>query len=214
MSFFLPNLSPALEALLLCAAVSLDAFAASFAYGAGRIRVPLSSAGILSVLCSLLLAVSLLAGNILRPLLPEPFTRAVCFSILFILGILKLFDSSVKALIRRTGGIHKDIRFSVSRVRFILNVYADPEEADRDLSRTLSPAEAASLAVALSLDGLAAGFGAGLVSVSLPLTLILSLFMGLFAVIFGGWLGNRTAETVDLSWLGGVLLILLALLRL
>jgi len=203
-----------LEALLLSAAVSLDAFAASFAYGASRIRVPLFSAGVLSALCSLLLAVSLLAGNILRPLLPEAFTRAVCFSILFIIGILKLFDSSLKACIRRSGGIRKNIRFSISRLRFILNVYADPEEADRDASRTLSPAEAASLAVALSLDGLAAGFGAGLADINLPLTLILSLFMGLFAVICGGWLGNRTAETLDLSWLGGALLILLALLRL
>ena len=42
----------ALEALLLVVALSLDAFVASFAYGAQRIRIPYSSAAIISVICT------------------------------------------------------------------------------------------------------------------------------------------------------------------
>ena len=38
-----------LEALLLVVALSMDAFVASFAYGAQRIKIPFSSAAIISV---------------------------------------------------------------------------------------------------------------------------------------------------------------------
>lgn len=55
-----------LEALLLVVALSMDAFVASFAYGAQRIKIPFSSAAIISVICTAMLAVSLLAGALLR----------------------------------------------------------------------------------------------------------------------------------------------------
>ena len=41
-----------LEALLLVVALSMDAFVASFAYGAQRIKIPFSSAAIISVICT------------------------------------------------------------------------------------------------------------------------------------------------------------------
>lgn len=152
----------ALEALLLVVALSLDAFVASFAYGAQRIRIPYSSAAIISVICTAMLAVSLLAGSLLRPFLPQSLTKGLCFAILFLLGLVKLCDSTIKTLIRKHKRMHRQVSFSLFSLKFILDVYADPEKADRDGSRELSPAEAASLAVALSLDGLAVGFGAAL----------------------------------------------------
>ncbi|MFR7949564.1 MAG: manganese efflux pump [Acutalibacteraceae bacterium] len=101
-------------------------------------------------------------------------------------------------------------------LKFILDVYADPEKADRDGSRVLSPAEAASLAVALSLDGLAVGFGAALMQVNVLIVMLFSLAVGMLAVRLGGKIGNRAAQKLsfDLSWFSGALLIVLAILKL
>ena len=139
------------EAALLAAAVSTDAFAAGLAYGAKRIRIPVLSAVIISMIGSLMLGLSLLAGSVIRPWLPAGFAPGMGFAILLFLGIAKLFDSSIKAYIRKHKSLKKNIRFSLSSLRFILTVYADPQEADQDASQSLSALEAASLAVALSL---------------------------------------------------------------
>jgi len=206
----------ALEALLLVVALSLDAFVASFAYGAQRIRIPYSSAAIISVICTAMLAVSLLAGSLLRPFLPQSLTKGLCFAILFLLGLVKLCDSTIKTLIRKHKRMHRQVSFSLFSLKFILDVYADPEKADRDGSRELSPAEAASLAVALSLDGLAVGFGAALMQVNFLMVMLFSLAVGMLAVRLGGKIGNRAAQKLpfDLSWLSGALLIVLAILKL
>lgn len=206
----------ALEALLLVVALSLDAFVASFAYGAQRIRIPYSSVAIISVICTAMLAVSLLAGSLLRPFLPQSLTKGLCFAILFLLGLVKLCDSTIKTLIRRHKRMHRQVSFSLFSLKFILDVYADPEKADRDGSRELSPAEAASLAVALSLDGLAVGFGAALMRVNFLLVMLFSLVVGMLAVRLGSKVGNRAAQKLpfDLSWLSGALLIVLAFLKL
>ena len=206
----------ALEALLLVVALSLDAFVASFAYGAQRIRIPYSSAAIISVICTAMLAVSLLAGSLLRPFLPQSLTKGLCFAILFLLGLVKLCDSTIKTLIRKHKRMHRQVSFSLFSLKFILDVYADPEKADRDGSRELSPAEAASLAVALSLDGLAVGFGAALMQVNFLMVMLFSLAVGMLADRLGGKIGNRAAQKLpfDLSWLSGALLIVLAILKL
>lgn len=207
---------PALEALVLVVALSLDAFVASFAYGTRRIKIPFPSVAVISVVCTAMLAVSLLAGSLLRPFLPQGLTQGLCFAILFLLGITRLCDSAIKTLIRRHKRMHRQVSFSMFSLKFILDVYADPEKADRDGSRVLSPAEAASLAVALSLDGLAVGFGAALMQVNFVLVMAFSLVVGMLAVRLGGRIGNKAAQKLpfDLSWLSGALLIVLAVLKL
>ena len=68
---------------------------------------------------------------------------------------------------------------------------------------------------ALSLDGLGAGFGAGLTDIPHLTTILLSLATTILAVVSGSLLGNKTAEKIqkDLSWLGGIFLIVLAFLK-
>lgn len=203
------------EALLLVVALSLDAFVACFAYGTSQIKISRASLLVINAICTLMLGLSLLVGAVVRPWLPPRFAAGICTGVLVVMGMMKLFDWYLKAMIRRHASLAKSIRFSAFSLRFILSVYADPEAADQDRSRVLSPGEAASLAVALSLDGLAAGFGAGLVSISVPLILAMSFLSGTLAVLCGCRLGNRIAKTapLDLSWLSGVLLIFLALFR-
>lgn len=205
---------PVLEAFLLVTALSVDAFAASFAYGSKKIKIPVSSVIIINLICSALLAVALLCGAAVSQFAPGAVTKTVSFLVLFILGIVKLFEGSLKTLIRKTDG--KKLAFSLFSLRFILNIYAEPEKADKDMSRTLSAAEAAFLAFALSLDGIAVGFGAGLATAGLWEIILFSLVSDILAVVGGARLGQKAAEKLplELSWVGGAILILLALMRL
>lgn len=205
-----------LETVLLVVALSVDSFVASVAYGTNKIRIPFVSIMIISVICSLTLALSLFIASVISPVLPPLITKLFCFFILFILGVIKLFDSSIKSLIRKHKGITKQLKFSMLNLNFILNIYADPEDADTDCSRDLSPYEAISLAVALSLDGLAAGFGAGLVNFNIIEVIIFSLIFGILAVLLGCRLGNKIAEKlpVNISWISGALLVSLGVLKL
>ncbi|MCL2580259.1 MAG: manganese efflux pump [Oscillospiraceae bacterium] len=203
---------PLFEALVIACALSLDAFVASFAYGSKGIKMPARSVALISLICTGVVGLALLAGTLLRQYIPYDFTVAVSFTILFGLGALKLADNIIKSLIRRHDALSKEIKFSLSGLKFILKLYADPEQADVDGSKTLSPGEAATLALALSLDGLAVGLGAAIGSVNSLFVLIGVLVTGVFALLMGGYLGNKAARKVrfDLSWLSGVLLILLA----
>lgn len=207
---------PFLEALLLVTALSTDALVAGFAYGSQRISIPLRCTACISFLCSLALAVSLLAGTLLRPFIPPNAADNICFILLAGLGIAKLFDSSIKRCIRRQKPLRRCISFSAMHLRFILTVYADPEKADLDGSRSLSIGEALTVGIALSLDGLAAGLSAALVSANCPLTILLSFLIGTAAILVGCAAGRKVSEktSIDLSWLGGLLLLVLAFQKL
>lgn len=205
-----------LQSILLVTALSTDAFVASFAYGTNQIKIPVFSVLIISLICTGMMVLSLFIGNLVRPFVPPDMGKALCFLILMALGILKLFDSSIKAYIRKKKEINRKIKFSLFHLRFILNVYADPEDADSDASLVLSPGEAASVAIALSLDGLAVGFGAALTEVSWIELALFSLLINILAVVGGSLFGKKIAEkcSADLSWIGGALLILLAVCKL
>ena len=82
------------EILLLVTALSVDAFAAGFAYGVSKIKVPFISVIIVTGISSLILVISLLAGNVVSSLIPGNLTSYFSFLLLFVLGLVKLFDRS------------------------------------------------------------------------------------------------------------------------
>ena len=209
-------LSLIIEALILVAALSIDAFVASFAYGTNKIKIPTVSIIVINLICTGTLLIFLCVGKVVSPLLPEQLIKFVCFTILFLLGIAKLFDSSIKLAIRKLKNLTRHLHFSLFHIKFILTIYADPQKADVDNSELLSPKEAASLGIALSLDSAAVGFGAGVMVTNMWVTILLSFITGLAAVIIGSFLGNKIAQktSLDLSWLSGVLLIILAFMKL
>lgn len=204
------------EAMALSFALSMDAFAASFAYGSNNIKIPMASVQTINVICSAMLGVSLLAGTYLRQFIPARLTAGLCFCILFLLGLVKLLDSVTKSIIRKHNSVSRQIHFSMFNFRFVLSLYADPEAADRDHSKTISPAESASLAVALSLDGIAVGFGAALGNVNILAAVLCSLLTNALAVILGAYAGNKAVQKLpfDFSWISGAILILMAFAKL
>lgn len=205
-----------LELLLLVTALSVDAFAASFVYGTDRVKIPASSVAIITALSTGVLVLSLLLGSGIGILISPKATSVICFTILFLLGLIKLFDSSVKRLIRKYKSLDKKVCFSVSGLTLILTIYADPQTANGEDITVLSPREAISLGIALSLDSAAAGIGAGMMAVHLPMTILLSLAAGITAILSGSALGNTIAKktNLDLSWISGVMLIGLAFSKL
>ena len=94
------------------------------------------------------------------------------------------------------------------------------QESARKLRRlvgeVLTAREALYLAAALSLDSLVSGFGAGLDLRHPGILLCCTFFLHLAAVGGGCALGRKLAhrQELNISWLGGAMLILLALLRL
>ena len=205
-----------LEAAAIAAALSVDAFVAGFAYGARQIRMSRRSILLINLICSAIVGLSLGLGSLVAGFLPEGLQRSLCFGLLFVLGLVKLLDSIVRAAIRRYGNLDGKLNFSLFSLRFVLHVYADPAAVDLDHSKSISPAEAASLALALSLDGAAAGFGAALGQASIPAVVIASLVANQLTLQLGSWLGERLSRRLNmsLSWLGGVILLLLALSKL
>lgn len=192
-----------LEAAAISLALSVDSFIAAFSYGTSKIKIPLSSVGIISVTGSLITGLSMLAGSFVKDFIPPGFTTLLSFGILFLLGVLKLFESS------------------------------EPANADKDNSHSISAKEALSLSAALSLDGCAAGFGAslsagtpaspgaaatGTVSSLVPVAAVFlfSLIFGALTVLAGSHIGNKAAGRLPIKpgIIGGLLLILLAVARL
>ena len=204
------------EALLLASVLSLDTFFVSFTYGNNKIKIPTSSAWIINLICSGTLGISLWAGTLARQIIPQQLTTGIAFGILFTLGLFKLLDSVSKSLVKR----HKDFRscvdFSLFDFRFVLNLYADPKSADIDNSKDISALEAASVALALSLDGTAIGFGAAVGDINAFAVLLASLCVNMVAIIGGLWIGKKTSEALpfNLSWISGAVLIGMALQKL
>lgn len=210
------SIFPLIEAVMLAGILSADAFVASFAYGSNGINIPMRSVQTINLICAVILALSLYAGTLLRPYLTPELTIALCFFILTGLGLFKLFDSLTKTWIRKHSEVKKQVHFSMFNFRFILKIYADPEVADVDTSKTISPLEASALAAALSLDSVAVGFGAAMGGTNGVYLVVASLVTNCIAVMLGCYLGNRIAGklTYDISWISGFLLIALAVLKL
>lgn len=205
-----------LEAVILASALSVDAFIASFAYGSNKIKIQFSTALIISFVSSGTLGMFLFLGGIVRPYLPPELCSVLCFAVLFFIGMTKILDNLMKSVIRRMGSLSKNIHFSCFHLSFILSIYADPEAADTDCSNSISPMEACSLAIALSLDGMAAGFGAGLGAVNGLAVFLASFLTNVLAVVLGEAIGNRVSSRLrsQMSWLSGAALIALAAIRL
>ena len=204
-----------IQSVLLVIALSADAMVAALAYGTGKIKIPFLSALIIAAVGSGFLALSLFAASFLQRWIPSGVCTAVSFTILLLIGIENMFNSTIKNYLRKKTGNQKIIRFHCGGIRFVLDVFLDETKADADHSKILTAREAFYLAVALSLDSLVSGFGFGLSAQRPFLVVALCLVMGFTAVVTGCRLGRSIAGKMrfDIAWIGGALLILLAILR-
>lgn len=200
------------QLFLLSAALSLDALAAGFLYGASRVRIPACSTLIISVLSAGMLTGFLFFGSMFQSILSKQQASQLCFLLLFLLGLTKLFEGSLKTLCRHLAGKEKKFFLKLPHITLLFSIYADPEAANGPDYSILSPKEAFSLGIVLALDSAAAGFGAGLPAVPLFAAFSISFLFTAAALLFGSVLGKRLLHrsSFDFSWLSGLLFIGLA----
>lgn len=205
-----------IESLLLVLSVCIDTFVASIAYGTNKIKIPLISAVIINFIGSIVLGLSLFLGGFIKDFLPGYLPIILSFSILMILGIYRLFEGLCKNFIQNKKKLDKPLTIKIFDMNFVLQVYADETKADFDKSKTLSAKEAFYLAFALSFDSLAVGFGSSLAGGGYITTILLCFVIGMIAILFGVFLGKTIKEksNLNLSWLSGVILMILAVTKL
>lgn len=201
--------------IILVLALCLDTFVASAAYGTNRIYLSHKQIAAFNGICCICLGISLLFGTFLDSQIPETFTKHICFFSLFFLGCLRLFDSSIRGYLRHHKAIHKNASFHFSHLCFIIDIYSDPMEADADHDQSLSWKEVIFFALAMSIDSLLAGIMAAFMKISIPLTTAAAFLIGELFTYLGLFLGHKISRRCpqDLSWVGGILFILLAIVK-
>lgn len=184
-----------INTIMMASVLAIDAFVASFAYGSNRTKVPFLSRIIIVLIIVFMLALALIAGSMLTGLISEWIATLISFSVLFMLGVFRL-------------------SFSIEEMFREENKNQAPKT--QPYTSTIKPVEAVSLAIALALDDFAFGIGAGFVDINIIAIIIASLILNFLAIMLGIYIGKRLVSKLDLNltWLGGVLLIILAFTKL
>jgi len=203
------------EAALLALTLSTDVFVAFITYGGRDIRVPRLSALTAAFMCAVIFLLFGFIGRLLSQYFPDGVNMFLGFIILLVVGLIRIFDSAVKALIRR-GLPHRRFKLRALGLSVLLEVYADPETADVDKRGDLSVRESALLAAAMSFDGAAAGFCAYAGGINIWIATVFSLVFSVAAIAAGLRLGKFLSGRcpIDTSFIGGILLIALAITKL
>lgn len=201
---------------MLVLALSLDAFVASFAYGANKIEIPFTSIVIIDLVCVFFLAISVFFGELVKCFLSDYVTSIFGFLILFFLGVFYLFESIIKTYFKNKITSRSKVKVKLFDIWLIIDIYVDEIKADFDNSKRLNSREALYLAVALSLDSLAIGFSSGLGNINILLIIFMSFIFHILTIWSGLLIGKKFAEKskINLSWITGILLICLAFLKL
>ncbi|MCL2177228.1 MAG: manganese efflux pump [Firmicutes bacterium] len=178
-------------AALIALACSVDCFASAFAYGADRVRIPFFSALIINLVCCVVLGLGLLFGAFIGQYIDIEYTKWAGAFILVALGLSKIVS-----------GLKKPVSI----------------KADIDNNKVITKGEATLVSAGISLDGLAVGLSFGLVSLSgfeFFIIVGLAFVAGGIALYLGGRIGQNIANktTLRIGWLGGVMLIALAIMN-
>lgn len=199
--------------ILLVLATITDTFLAALSYGSGKIKIPFLSAFILSVISSAVLTLSVAVSHTAGEFIPQHLCTLISCTLLAAIGGVQLFQKGLKSLLKKHRG-HGKMSFHFLDIDFVISVYIDETKADADCSKLLSAKESLALAAALSVDSVSSGLGAGLSDTNILFVSILSLTLGLISVYAGSLIGRHIGgKDRDLSWVSGVFLILMALVK-
>ena len=204
------------SAVIFSLALCVDTFGAGMVLGSRKIALPLRSLLGLSFLCSLCLTLSMMVGKLLSGRMNGSFASTLGAVILIGLGGIRLCEGFFKKILSRLCAHSQGFTLRFSGLTIFLKVCLDSAQADFNRSKSLSLWEAASLAAALSLDGIAAGLGAGMMGASPWLMGGLSLLLNFGAAKGGCALGEKISQHSrrDFGFAAGVLLILLGTAKL
>jgi len=198
-----------LPACLLALAVCMDTFFSAISCTVSGISIPKKCALLISFTGTAFLGISLFSAQLLMQILPVRFFQYIGFTILFLLGSSQIMKEMLKAVFKK----HPP-HWNWKALGLVIDICFDETLADTDHSKTLSMQEAFAYSAALSLDSLASGLGAGIQKTYIPLCLFLTFCAGFLLTLLGCKIGKLCHTQKNLFWLGGVLLLILAFLRL
>lgn len=194
-----------IKIILLITAVCTDSFAAAVGIGSAGIRIPFRSTLIISSVGTLFLCLAVGFAEIIRLAVPDELCGIISSILLIALGLFNLFQNYFRRIAEKK---KLDSRNPAA-------LFFDGTAADADHSKSISAAEAFTLSVALSADSLVTGISAGLAEINLPLLCIGALAAGIGAISLGWRIGRKIISSlhINLGWLCGAVLILLAFLK-
>lgn len=200
-----------LNEVILALIVSFDTYLVAAAYCNSGIRIPPASAAVINLTGAAVLGLSLLLSDIAGCFIPAELCRTLGLIVLTSIGVITVFKSLVRILVRRLSR-KGELSLRTGSSGLVIKLYLDDTAADIDNSKTLSPAEAAALALASSLDSAATGLSSGFCGISPVRTAVFTFAAGFAAIAAGSLTGRKiSASERDFSWLGGVLLIAFAI---
>lgn len=199
-----------LQEVILALIVSFDTYLVAAAYCNSGIRIPLASAAVINLTGAAVLGAALLLSDIAGSFIPAELCRTLGLIVLTAIGVITVFKSLIRILVRRLSE-KGELSLRTGSSGLVIKLYLDDTAADIDNSKSLSPAEAAALALASSLDSAATGLSSGFCGISPLRTAAFTFAAGFAAIAAGNITGRRvSASERDLSWLGGALLIAFA----
>lgn len=198
-----------LKEIFIAAAVSVDIFLASEACGSSGIRIPFLSAVMTALISAAVLGLSMTFSDILGGFLPVEICRFIGTAALILIGSAAILKSVLRHMAER-----KDISAEKQEGSLMVRLCLDDTAADMDSSKVLSAGEAAVLALAGSLDSAATGLSCGFGYISSFTASVLTFFFGAAAVFLGCLTGRKISSLRhDLSWTGGLILIIFAFIQ-
>lgn len=199
--------------LLFLTAVSVDSLTAGLTYGTQRVKISLFACLILIFVPAFFITAANRIGSWICLLLPTTALPFLSFTLLSLLGISKLTESLLRFLAHKYPSLTRNWGVTIKQINIIFTVYLSPEDANQEDLQVLSAREALLLSLALSLDSVLAGMA--FTTSALPILLLFLLSSVFNLILFGTGYGfGRLAVSVlhvDLSWLSGLFLLLLAL---
>ncbi|MDE7197783.1 MAG: manganese efflux pump [Lachnospiraceae bacterium] len=198
--------------LIFLTAVSLDSLTAGFSYGTKKVHVEVLSLLLLACVPSVFITAAGSIGSLIGSLFPAGVLPFLSFSILFVIGSIKLLESLIRYLAKKHPGLIGSRGCKIKQVNIIFTVYLSPEEANRTDLQVLSAKEALLLSLALSLDSVLVGMAFSASAIPRMTLLFSAVIFNLFLFLAGYALGRLLSHIlrIDLSWLSGLCLLLLA----
>lgn len=209
---------------LLAISLSLDALGVGLAYGLRRIKIPLIPKIFICIFSILYSGAALAIGKSLLAILPPYVSKLVGIVILSLMGICIVIQALLKngdskpseGILRREDKTL--LKIVIKSLGITIQVIKNPIKGDIDKSGIIDVTEALLLGLALSVDAIGVGIGSALAGFN---SILIPFLVGLFQLVFlktGLYLGGRLvssgmAGSKVLSFLPGILLILLAVMR-
>ena len=210
----IPAMSTTLSSLLLfLTAVSVDSLTAGLTYGTQRVRIRRSAYLVLVFVPALFITLANRIGSCICYFLPENILPFLSFTLLMLLALSKLTESLLRFLARRYPSLSRNWGLKIKQINIIFTVYLSPEDANQEDLQILSAREALLLSLALSLDSVLVGMAFTTGPLPLLLLFLLAAFFNFLLFTAGYAFGHLVSSVlrIDLSWLSGLFLLLLAL---